>query len=113
MVFRRRMADFLMQSLAKYLKNYQNAPNSSANQTQAGGGIVAFNRQLENDGLVPKDAEVQSGKASVIDTKSLNTDDSIANGYFKILYRRRIYSSMRFIVLQADISTSVVVTEVG
>lgn len=113
MVFRRRMADFLMQSLAKFLKNYQNAPNSAANQTQAGGGIVAFNRQLENDGMVPKDAEVQSGKASVIDVKSLNTDDSIAAGYFKILYRRRIYSSMRFIVLQADISTGVVVTEVG
>jgi hypothetical protein len=113
MVFRRRMADFLMQSLAKYLKNYQNAPNSALNQGLAGGGIVAFNRQLETDGLVPKDAEVQTGKASIIDTTSLNTDDSIAQGFFKILYRRRIYSSMRFIVLQADISTSVVVTEVG
>lgn len=113
MVFRRRMTDFLMQSLAKFLKNYQNAPNSVANQTLAGGGIVAFNRQLENDGMVPKDAEVQTGKASIIDVKSLNTDDSIAAGYFKILYRRRIYSSMRFIVLQADISTGVVVTEVG
>ncbi len=113
MVFRRRMADFLMQSLAKFLKNYQNAPNSRDNQTKAGGGIVAFNRQLEFDGLVPKDSEVNTGKASVIDTRSLNTDDSIAQGYFKILYRRRIYSSMRYIVLQADISTSVVVTEVG
>ena len=113
MVFRRRMADFLMQSLAKFLKNYQNAPNSTANQTQAGAGIVAFNRQLEADGLVPKDSEVSTGLASIIDTKSLNTDDSNAAGYFKLLYRRRIYASMRFIVLQADISTGVVVTEVG
>ncbi len=113
MVFRRRMADFLMQSLAKYLKNFQNAPNSAANQTKAGGGIVAFNKQLEKDGLVPTDAEVSTGAASIIDTSSLNDDDSVAQGYFKILYRRRIYSSMRFIVLQADISTSVVVQEVG
>ena len=60
---------------------------------------------------MPKDAEVQSGKASIIDTQSLNTDDSIANGFFKIVYKRRIYSSMRYIVLQTEIGTGVVVTE--
>jgi len=111
MVFRRRMADYLVQSLAKFLKNYENAPNSADARTQAGGGITAFNRLLETSGMVPKDSEVQGGKASIVDTNSLNTDDSIALGYFKILYRRRIYSSMRYIVLQAEIGESVVVTE--
>lgn len=111
MVFRRRMADYLIQSLAKFLKNYQNAPNSGVNQTNAAGGIASFNRLLEQSGMVPKDSEVQIGKASLIDTKSLNTDDSIAAGMFKIIYRRRIYSSMREIVLQTEIGESVVVTE--
>lgn len=111
MVFRRRMADYLVQSLGKFLKNYENAPNSADARTQAGGGIASFNRQLELSGMVPKDSEVQGGKASIVDTISLNTDDSVADGYFKILYRRRIYSSMRYIVLQAEIGESVVVTE--
>jgi hypothetical protein len=59
---------------------------------------------------VPKSSEVQGGAASIVDVKSLNTNDSIAQGYFKILYKRRIYSSMRYIVLQAEIGESVVVT---
>jgi hypothetical protein len=113
MVFRRRMTDYICQSLAKFLKNYQNAPNSLENRTKVNASISAFNRLLESVALVPKDSEVQSGKASIIDTTSLNTDDSIAAGYFKILYKRRIYSSMRFIVLQASIGEGVVVTEAG
>ncbi len=111
MIFRRRMADYIIQSLAKFLKNYQNAPNSESNRTNVNSAITSFNRSLEDSGLVPTDAEVNTGKASIIDTKSLNTDASIAAGYFKILYKRRIYSSMRFIVLQTEIGESVVVTE--
>jgi len=115
MIFRRRMADYIIQSLAKYLKNYQNGINSLKNRTNANAAITAFNTLLEgpagSTGLVPKDAEVTSGKASLIDTKSLNTDASIAAGFFKIIYKRRIYSSMRFIVLQTEIGESVVVTE--
>lgn len=111
MIFRRRMADYIIQSLAKFLKNFQNGVNSSLNRGNVGGAITSFNRLLEAEALVPKDSEVQSGKASLIDTSSLNTDDSIAAGYFKVLYKRRIYSSMRFIVLQTEIGESVVVTE--
>lgn len=113
MVFRRRMADYLTYSVAKFMKNYQNAPNSLDQQTAAVSAIVNFNRSMEAAGLVPKDAEVQNGDASIVDGKSLNTNASIAAGYFKILWRRRIYSSMRYIVLVADISTSVVVTAQG
>lgn len=113
MIFRRRMTDYIIQSLAKYLKNFQDAVNSLENRNAVGAAIGAFNRQLEQAKLVPSDAEVSSGKASLVDTKSLNTDDSVAAGYFKIIYQRRIYSSMRFIVLQAEIGESVVVTEAG
>ena len=110
MIFRRRMADYLTYSIAKFLKNYQNAVNSQPQRDNAVAAIVRFNRDLELTGVVPKDSEVKTGKASVIDGDTLNTDDSIAAGFFKILYKRRIYSSMRYIVLQAEIGESVVVT---
>ena len=111
MIFRRRMADYLNQSIAKFLKAFQNGPNSGDKRADVKAGITAFNRRLELAGMVPKDSEVLGGKASIIDVNSLNTDDSIANGYFYALYKRRIYSSMRYIVLQTEIGESVVVTE--
>ena len=110
MIARRRMTDYITYSVAKFLKQYQNAPNSQDNVTAATAAITAFNKNMENEGLVPKDSEVSTGKASIIDGKSLNTDSSNANGYFKLLYRRRIYNSMRFIVLQAEVGENVVVT---
>jgi hypothetical protein len=113
MVFRRRMADYLTDSIAKFLKNYQNAPNTKANRTAVKGAISAFVESNENAGILPKDSEVQSGLAKLIDTESLNTDSSIGQGFFKILYKQRIYSSMRYIVIQAEIGETVVVTEQG
>jgi hypothetical protein len=110
MVYRRRMADFLTVSVGKFLENYQNAVNSKANRSLVKGSILAFITGLENDGILPKDSEVNSGVAKLVDVESLNTDSTIAAGYFKILWKQRIFSSMRFIVLQAEIGESVVVT---
>jgi hypothetical protein len=110
-ILRRRMADFLSVSAAEFLENYQNAPNSKQNRTLVKGAFVAFVDSLERDGILPKDSDVKTGKAKLIDTESLNTDASIAAGFFKILWKQRIFSSMRFIVLQAEIGESVVVTE--
>ena len=56
-------------------------------------------------------AEVQGGDARLIDTSSRNSDESIAEGKFFVVYKRRIYSSMRYIVLVAEIGQSVVVKE--
>jgi hypothetical protein len=111
MVLRRRMTDFLTNSVGGFLKNYQNAVNSANNRALVKGAILAFITSLENDGLLPKDSEVKGGKAKLVDVESLNTDNTIAAGFFKILWRQRIYSSMRYIVLQAEIGESVVVTE--
>lgn len=110
-ILRRRMADFLTNSVALYLKNYQNAVNSKANRTLVKGAILAFVQSLQTDGILPKDSEVSGGLATLVDVESLNTDTSIAQGFFKILWRQRIYSSMRYIVLSAEIGESVVVTE--
>jgi hypothetical protein len=111
MVLRRRMADFLTASAAKFLKNYQNAVNSKQNRQLVKGAFLQFIDSLERDGILPKDSDVKEGLAKLVDVESLNTDSSIAAGFFKILWKQRIFSSMRFIVLQAEIGEGVVVTE--
>lgn len=110
-VLRRRMADFLTNSAGKFLKNYQNAPNSKTNRGLVKGAMLSFIQSLENDGILPRDSELKTGKAKLVDTESLNTDATVAAGFFKILWKQRIFSSMRYIVLQAEIGESVVVTE--
>ena len=111
-VLRRRMADFLTTSIAYYLKNYQNDVNSNAKRDEVKAAILTFDALLVADKILPGAQEVKSGAPLLVDTESLNTDAVVASGQFRILYKRRIYSSMRFIVLQAEIGTSVVVTEV-
>lgn len=110
-ILRRRMADFLTTSVAFFLKNFQNAPNTRDNRLACGAAIRQFVQLREFEGILPKDDEVQGGLAKVVDVEALNTDESIAQGFFRILWRQRIYSSMRFIVLTAEIGQSVVVTE--
>jgi hypothetical protein len=110
-ILRRRMADYLTDSMAQFLKNYQNGVNSAAKRSEVKGQILDFIQRQELAGILPTDKEVKSGKAKIVDTEILNTDASIALGFFKILYRQRIFSSMRYIVLQAEIGESVVVTE--
>lgn len=111
MILRRRMADYLTNSAGRFLKNYQNAPNSKENRTAVKGAMLAFISNNEQAGVLPKDSDVTSGKAKLVDTESLNTDNTIGQGFFKILWRQRIFSSMRYIVLQAEIGETVVVTE--
>ncbi len=111
-ILRRRMTDFLQDSLAAYLKNFQNAVNSKDNRGMVKAGITRFDDKLIAAGILPGDDEMTDGaKARLIDTESLNTNDSIGEGFFKILYRRRIFSSMRYIVLSTEIGTGVVVVQ--
>ena len=110
-VLRRRMTDFLTNSIGKFLKVYQNDVNSQTNRVAVKGAILDFVRGQEDLGILPKDAEVQGGNAKIVDIEILNTDESIAAGKFLIQYKQRIFSSMRFIVLRAEIGESVVVTE--
>lgn len=111
MVLRRRMADFLTNSAGQFLKNYQNGVNGQIERDSVKGAFLSFIQGLENDRILPKDNEVNNGVAKLVDTNSLNTDLSIGQGFFKILWRQRIYSSMRYIVLTAEIGETVVVTE--
>ena len=110
-ILRRRMADFLTTSGGRFLKNYQNAVNSKDNRDNVNAAIRAFVASQENIGILPKDSEVKSGLAKLVDTESLNTDLTIGQGKFFVLWKQRIYSSMRFIVLKAEIGETVVVSE--
>lgn len=110
-VLRRRMADYLSNSIAKFLKVYQNDVNSLAKRTAVKGAILNFIKTQEDLAILPKDSEVNGGAAKLVDIETLNTDVTIAAGKFYIQYKQRIFSSMRFIVLRAEIGESVVVTE--
>lgn len=110
-ILRRRMTDFLTESYAQFLKNYQNAPNTQAVRNEVKGQLLAFDDGLINDGVLPSNNEITEGDVRLYDTQSLNTANVLAAGFFKILIKRRIYSSMRFIVIQAEIGESVIVTE--
>jgi hypothetical protein len=110
-ILRRRMADFLQDSIAYFLKNYQNDVNSKEKRTEVKSAILDFDTRLVLDGIVPGAQDVKDGAPVLVDTESLNTDNVVASGMFKILYKRRIFSSMRYIVLTAEIGESVVVTE--
>lgn len=112
-ILRRRMADYLTASAAKFLKNYQNAVNSQANRNAVKGAILSFVESQENLGLLPKDSETATKKAKLVDIKSLNSDSSIGQGFFYVIWKQRLYSSMRFIVLKAEIGETVTVTEAG
>jgi hypothetical protein len=110
-VTRRRMTDFYTNSIGKFLKNYQNKTNSKANRIACKAAVESFDKNLEMLGILPTDSEVSGGNAKLIDIETLNTNDSIAAGKFIMLIKRRLFSSMRFIVLKAEIGESVIVTE--
>ncbi len=112
-VLRRRMTDYLTNSAANFLKNYQNAVNSAQNRNFVKGALLTFIEGQEAVGLLPRDSEVAGGAAKLVDVVSDNSDATIAAGFFRIIWRQRLFSSMRFIVLSAEIGESVVVTEAG
>jgi len=110
-ILRRRMADWLTASAANFFENFQNEPNRETDRNLMAAQLLAWVEGRERAGILPKDSEVKTGNAKKIDPDVLNTDASVAAGYNKILWKQRIYSSQRFIVLQAEIGESVVVTE--
>lgn len=112
-ILRRRMADWYTNSIGIFLKLYQNDINSEEKRTDVNAAIKGFDNTYSQGAqkILPSDSEVKTGKALLIDTETLNTDQSIGEGKFFIKIKRRIYSSMRFIVLIAEIGETVVVTE--
>ena len=111
-IIRRRMNDFLINSLSSYLKNYQNQPNSFINRASIKAAITAFDENLVRDGVLP--SERDSGvPVLLVQTEGTTTPTEQAQGIQKILYKRRIFSEMRYIVLITSIGESVTVEATG
>ena len=115
-ITRRRMADFYTNSVGLFLKLYQDAPNSRSNRNAVNGAIRNFDRTLSTPpiNILPTDADIntEGAKVLLVDTESLNDDLSIGQGKFFIKLKRRLFSSMRYITLIAEIGETVLVTEV-
>lgn len=111
-ILRRRMTDFLQDSIGERLIFWQNKPNKRENHEVIKGEIEAFLRGLGKLGVLPTERDVDPGTFPfLVDIDSLNDNTSIANGEFHILLKVRIFSSMRYIVLHATIGTGVEVRE--
>jgi hypothetical protein len=109
-IVRRRMADYLTASAGRFMKAYQNAVNSYSNRIAVKAAILDFVGQRERLGMLPSTKDMVSGKPTLVDIDSLNTDTAIGQGYFYIVWKQRIFSSMRFIVIKAQIGETVSVT---
>ena len=106
------MNDFLVTSLSRFLKNYQNHPNSMLNRASIKSAIQAFDDGLVKDKVLPTESD--AGVAVLlIQTEGTTTPTEQAEGIQKIVYKRRIFSEMRFIVLETTVGESVTAENVG
>ena len=110
-VLRRRMSDFYIDSVARYLKNYQDEPNSLILRASIKAAIQEFDDILVGNGILPADNEVEGGRAFLCETEGITSDTEKAQGILKVVIKRRLFPAARFIVLVATISESVVVEE--
>lgn len=106
-IARRRMADFIQDSVSRALVPLSKKPLTTGNQDAATGEVDAFLNQL----LSPTNPAQQRIVAYSVDDKSGNTDATLAQGIFVIIGRVRTLASMDFIVFQTEIGEGVVITK--
>ena len=100
-IARRRMADFIQDSLANRLQVYVKKIMSATNKNACVGEIIAFLEGLKRDERIADYS---------VDPDSGNTSDKLAQGIFTILVAVRLLASMDAIVLNTEIGESVVIT---
>lgn len=106
-ISRRRMADFIEDSLAQRLVQLSKLPNSQANRDN-----VTAEAQTFIDELVSIDNPSQARLAEgSVDDVSGNTPAGLAAGIFVLLVRGKTLGSMDFIVVQAEIGANVLVVK--
>lgn len=102
-ITRRRMADFLQISVAKYLKHLVKKKNTDTRKTSAAGIIDSFLGGLqENERVV---------KRFFVDPDVLNNPTDEGNGLVRIFMRVRLISHMLELVLETEIGTQVQIKE--
>ena len=118
-VARRSIADYLENSIAAFLVNFQNKPYTQDNQLQIQHAIQDFLDRTIRDGLLPDKATVNAFKKAsdpvllpyLVDILSGNSAATAAQGIFVVILRVRTLASMDFIVLRTEIGESVSIVE--
>lgn len=103
---RRRMADFIEDSIARRLNQFAKLPLTQNLRDASTGECVAFLDSL----LSPNNPAAQRIDDYEVDTRSGNTPSLTAQGIFVIIIRVRTLPTADFIVLQAEIGEGVVIT---
>lgn len=103
---RRRMADFIQDSVSKRLVGFSKQPLTTALKDTITGEIDAFLNQL----LSPNNPPAQRIVAYEIDDKSGNTPALEAQGIYVVIGRVRTLATADFIVFQTEVGEGVVVS---
>ena len=112
-VLRRRMSDFYINSITRYLKHYQNEPITALNKQAIIASITSFDATLVDNGVVPSNDEVREGLAFSVVIDGVTSPAEERENLLKIRLERRLYASAKYLVLQTIISEkAVIVTEV-
>ena len=110
-VVRRRMSDFYINSISRYLKNYTNKPVTQIHKDSIIAAIRDFDAQLVGAGVVPSDEEVREGLAFYTTIDGVTSPQEEREGLLKIRLNRRLYAAARYLVLQTTISEKAVIVE--
>lgn len=105
-ISRRRMADFIQDSVGRALKKFVKQPLTTALKDAVVGEIDAFLNQLKS----PNNPAAQRIVDYSVDDKSGNTPDLEARGVFVVIGRARTLASADFIVFQSEVGEGVKVT---
>jgi hypothetical protein len=107
-IARRRMADFIQDSVAQTIVPFSKKPLTQKLKDDVVGEIDEFLNTL----LSPNDPAKQRIVGYTIDDKSGNTPDLEAKGIFVIIGKVRTLASADFIVFQTEIGEGVAITKV-
>lgn len=107
-IARRRMADFIQDSLARRVKSYGKKLSTFVRRKAIEGEIRKFLSGL----LSREQPAFQRIAGFTVDVKSGNTPDSLAQGLFRIIVKVRTLASLDAIVLATTIGEAVEVDEV-
>lgn len=103
---RRRMADFLQDSLALALSSFSKLPLTQSLKDAVSGEVDAFLNGLKS----PSNPAAQRIVNYQVDDKSGNTPDLLARGVYVVIVRVQTLSTADFIVLQTEVGEGVKIT---
>ena len=103
-IARRRMADFIQDSIAPRLKAFNKKLNTRERRSLIVGEVEGFMNSLVSE----NNPSTQRIDSFVLDAISGNTPEGLAAGIFRLILKVRTLSSLDFIVLDTEIGENVV-----